>query len=115
MYALNKLLHKDTKFNWNKDVKIAFQSNNCLAHYDSNLPLIVAADASTYGIGAILSQLHPDGTERVLQYAWETLKDTQRKYSQIDKEAYAIIFAIKKFHQYLRSRIYSATSSNIFT
>lgn len=37
----------------------------------------------------------------VLQYALQSLSRTQRKYAQIDKEAYAIIFAVKKFSQHL--------------
>lgn len=108
LYPLNKLLRADTPFRWDKDceksfqnAKKVFQTDICLAHYDPELQLIVGTDASTYGVSAILSQILPDGTERVLQYASDTLTNTKRKYSQIDKEAYAIIFAIKKFHQYL--------------
>lgn len=75
-----------------------------MAHYDPALPLIVASDSSAYGVGAVLSQRQRDGSERVLQYASQTLSETKKKYSQIDKEAYSIIFAIKKFHQYLWGR-----------
>lgn len=84
-----------------KKAKGAFISEKVLAHYNPKLPLIVACDASTYGVGAVLSQKQPDNTERVVQYALQSLTSTQKKYSQMDKEAYAIIFAIKKFYQYL--------------
>lgn len=50
----------------------------------------------------MLSHIYPDGSERVIQYASQTLSKTQQSYSQIDKEAYAIIFGIKKFYQYLQ-------------
>jgi len=29
------------------------------------------------------------------------MSDTERKYSQVDKEGLAVIFDVKKFHQYL--------------
>lgn len=97
---------KSSPLNWNKAcvvhrIKKEFMSDKVLAHYNPKLPLIVACDASAYGVGAVLSQKQSDGTERVIQYASQILSNTQRKYSQIDKEAYAIIFAIKKFYQYL--------------
>lgn len=105
---LYRLLRKDNIFNWTKNceasfqnAKTVFESDTILAHYDPSLPLTLATDASSYGIGAVLSHVYPDGTERVIQYASQTLSETQRKYSQIDKEAYAIIFGIKKFYQYL--------------
>ncbi|XP_046145704.1 uncharacterized protein K02A2.6-like [Osmia bicornis bicornis] len=105
---LYELLSDRVPFKWTKecekaflDAKCQFKSNKVLAHFNPQLPLIVATDASSYGVGAILSHKYPDGSERVLQYASQTLSKTQRRYSQIDKEAYAIIFAIKKFHQYL--------------
>lgn len=49
-----------------------------------------------------MSHIYPDGSERAIQYASQTLSKTQQTYSQIDKEAYAIIFGIKKFYQYLQ-------------
>ncbi|KAK2575252.1 hypothetical protein KPH14_012703, partial [Odynerus spinipes] len=109
---LYKLLEKENRqegsFRWSPAceaafvaAKKAFMSDQILAHYDPQLPLIIACDASAYGVGAVLSQKYPDGNERVLQYASQTLSRTQRKYSQIDKEAYAIIFAVKKFYQYV--------------
>jgi hypothetical protein len=108
LYPLNRLLCKDVPFNWTCECEKAFElakrefkSGIILAHYDPQLPLVLATDASSYGVGAVLSQLHPDGTEKVLQYASQTLTDTQKKYPQIGKEAYAIVFGVKKFHQYL--------------
>lgn len=43
--------------------KKAFMSNEVLAFYNPKLPLIVACDASSYGVGAVLSQKQEDGTE----------------------------------------------------
>ncbi|XP_029178410.1 uncharacterized protein K02A2.6-like [Nylanderia fulva] len=105
---LNKLLHKNTRFSWSEEQEVAFKkakeafvSNQVLVHFDPKLPVVLATDASPHGIGAVLSHTYPDGSERVIQYASQTLSDTQQRYAQIDKEAYSIIFGIKKFYQYL--------------
>src|SRR5580765_7115610 len=94
LYPLNQLLHVNVLFTWTEAqeqafirVKEAFLSNEILAHHNSKLPLILATDTSPYGVGAVLSQLCPDGKEKVIHYASQTLLVTQQKYSQIDKEA----------------------------
>ena len=70
-------------------------SDQVLAHYDSSLPVRLACDASQYGVGAVLSHLMPDGTERPIAYSSRTLTIAERSYAQIEREAAAIIFGIK--------------------
>ena len=79
-------------------------SNSVLAHFDPSLPLGISCDASNVGIGAVLFHRFPDGSERPVANASKTLTDAQRKYSQIQKEALSIVFALQKFHQYLYGR-----------
>lgn len=105
---LNDLLKKGTTFNWTKECEVAFhrakeefESEKILVLFDSKLPLVLATDASPYGVSAVLSHIYPDRTERVIQYASNALTETQKKYAQIDKEVFAIIFGVKKFHQFL--------------
>ena len=74
-----------------------------LAHYDPKLPIKMAGDASTYGIGAVLSHVFPDG-ERPVAFASRTLSSSEKNYSQIEKETLSLIFGITKFHQYLCGR-----------
>ncbi|KAK9731019.1 RNase H-like domain found in reverse transcriptase [Popillia japonica] len=62
------------------------QTSNVLCHFDPKLPLILATDASQYGVGAVLSHRFPDRSERPIQFASQTLTKTQQKYAQIDKE-----------------------------
>ena len=76
-------------------------STKCLTHFDSSLPLILACDASAYGIGVVLAHRMPDGTERPIGYVSRTLAKAERNYSQLEKEGLSCIFGIKKFHAYL--------------
>lgn len=111
LHPIYKLLKEGVPFNWDKNCQRAFDlvkadiaSDKVLAHFDPTLPLILATDASPYAVGAVLSHTYPDGTERLIQFASQTLTAVQQKYAQIDKEAYAIIFGVKKFYYYLYGR-----------
>ena len=111
LHPLNNLLHKGTKFDWCTDCQAAFKkvknliaSNQVLTHYDPRLPVRLASDASPYGIGAVLSHVYPTGEERPIAFASRTLTQAEKGYSQIDKEALAIIWAVKRFNIYLYGR-----------
>lgn len=110
-HPLYKLLRDDQAWAWTSecqtafdDIKAALASTEVLAHYDPQRPLQMACDASHYGVGAVLSHIFADGTIRPVAYASRTLSDAEQKYSQIEKEALAIIFGVKKFHYYIYGR-----------
>ena len=85
-------------------VKKKLTSASVLAFYDSRLPLRVAADASAYGISAVLTQIMPRGQERPVAFASRTMTSAERTYSQLERKALAIIYAVKKFHQHIYGR-----------
>eukprot|EP00731_Ephydatia_muelleri_P028865 Em0020g509a len=86
-----------------KRAKSQLASDVVLAHFDPQ-QLAVACDASPYGVGAVLSHLYNDGSERPIAYASRSLAPAERKYSHIEKEGLAVVFGVKKFHQYLLGR-----------
>ncbi|KAH7726112.1 hypothetical protein AAVH_06300 [Aphelenchoides avenae] len=108
---LDKLTQKDVKFEWTPDCQIAFEgakdlvcSDLLLCHYDPNLPIEVAADASNLGIGATISHRFPNGSVKVIEHASRVLTAAERNYGQIEKEGLALIFAVKKFHRMIYGR-----------
>ncbi|XP_031355108.1 uncharacterized protein K02A2.6-like [Photinus pyralis] len=108
---LNSLLGKEVKFIWSDKCKKAFDiikkeltSDRVLMHYDPKLPLIVENDASSVGLGAVLSHKMSNGMERPIAFASRTLSKSEQNYSQIDNEATAIFWGINKFFQYCYGR-----------
>ena len=70
-----------------------------LALYDPAIPTKISADASAYGLGAVLLQQHADMWQPVA-FASRSMTDTERRYSQIEKEALALVWACEKFGDY---------------
>ena len=98
---------KESRWIWESQQERAFaeaknmlEADSVLVHFDPAMPLILACDASDYGLGAVLSHQDDNG-ERPIVYISHTLNPAEKKYSQLEKEALAIVFAVKKFHQYL--------------
>ena len=85
-------------------------SSKVLVHYDPKLPIKVAADASAYRVGAVLSHV-VDGTEHQIAFASRTLTSSERNYAQVE-EAMALIFAVKKFHIYLYGREFTLITNH---
>ena len=81
--------------------KLLLNSLNLLIHYDPEKPMIIACDASPYRLRAGLSHIMPNKSERPIMFTPRTLTNAERNYSEIEKEALAIIFDVKKFHQYI--------------
>ena len=111
IHPLNSLLQKSKKWIWTSDCKQAFEqakealsSSRVLIHYDPSLPLRLAGDASAYGIGAVISHILPDGSEKPIAFASRALSGSEKNYAQLEKEALSLIFGVKKFHQYLYGR-----------
>ena len=65
-----------------EEAKRQLVSANVLTHYNPTLPINFAADASAYGIGAIVAT-------------------AEKNYSQLEREALSLNFGVRKFHQYL--------------
>ena len=91
---MTSLLRKDTPWNWSAHCQSAFEklksmlsSEMLLTHYNPKLPIIVAADASNYGVGAVLTHIFPNGSEEAVAHASGTLTELEKNYNQIEKRS----------------------------
>ena len=110
-FTLNELLHQNCLWKWTdacnnaiRETKDTLASLRVLTHYNSSLPIKMAGDASAYGVGAVISHVMPDGTERPIAFASRTLSPSERNYAQVEKEALSLVFGVKRFHNYLYGR-----------
>ncbi|UYV60338.1 K02A2.6-like [Cordylochernes scorpioides] len=85
------------------ECKKRITSEKVLVPYDATLPLSLATDASQIGVGAVLSHVI-EGQEKPIMFASRTLSGAERNYSQIEREALAIIYGVTKFHQFIYGR-----------
>ena len=102
---------RETKFTWTERMNVAFAaikeelcSPRVLVAFDPSKPLVLATDASPYGISAIISHRFEDATERPIAYYSRTLTPTERRYTQLEKEALGIKAGMDKFFCYLFGR-----------
>ena len=83
-----------------KQVKEELSCPTVLALYSPQASSKVSADASSYGLGAVLVQKHEDQWKPVA-YASRAMNETERRYAQIEKEALAVTWACHKFSDYI--------------
>ncbi|XP_053698782.1 uncharacterized protein K02A2.6-like [Sabethes cyaneus] len=105
---LRAMTTKGTKFRWSKEAKRAFTEvkraltdPQHLAFYNPQYKTTLVTDASENGLGAVLLQTFKSVTRPVC-YASKSLSKTEKKYSTLDKEALAIVWATEHFDMYLR-------------
>ena len=75
-----------------------------LAHFDETAPIVLSCDASPYGVGCVLSVVDKRLGERPVAFYSKSLTDTQKRYSQTDREGLAVILGVRRFHHWLAGR-----------
>ena len=70
-------------------LKYSLKSAQVLALYNANRETTLSADASSYGLGAVLLQKQPDGELRPVAYVSRAMSGVEQRYAHIEKEAMA--------------------------
>ena len=106
---LRDLTKKNTQFTWTTEhnlaftrVKDALSSDTVMAYFDNQKTTELVTDASPWGFSAILSQCTPGKDDRrIVAYVSRSLSPVETRYSQTEREALAIVWAIERLHIYL--------------
>ncbi|XP_067945234.1 uncharacterized protein [Watersipora subatra] len=105
-HSLRQVCRKGSEFFWEEPQAEAFakikqliQQAPVLAYFEESRPVVLSADSSSHSIGAVLTQ---DG--RSVEFAAKSLTECQQRYSQIEKEFLALMFACKRFKYYCWGR-----------
>ncbi|GES72730.1 retroviral-like aspartic protease 1 [Rhizophagus clarus] len=116
---LNRLLKKNTPFVWGNDqvdsfeyLKTCLMTPPILSYPNFEKPFILYTDASTFALGAILSQKNEDKKERVIAYASRTLGKHERNYGITELECLAVVWAVKHFHHYLHGQKFTVITDH---
>ena len=105
---LRALTRHDTEFIWSSsqdkafaEAKLLISCNPTLLYYDLSKPVTLQVDASEHGLGGALLQPNELGGLQPVAYTSCSLSDTERRYSQIEKECLAICNCFSKFDHWL--------------
>lgn len=114
---LRNLTKKNAEFIWDcscdkalKKLKSHLAERCRLNYFAINLPTELIVDASPVGVCAILTQCAPDG-RHIISFASRALSDTEKRYSQTEKELLAIVWGCEHYYLYL----YGAPTFTIIT
>jgi len=99
-----------------KLTSLAHTSNTPLAIMDCSKPFNLYVDASDYAAAAVLTQNIGGKLDKPVAFASVKLSPTQRNWSTVEKEAFASIWALKKYQRWLfRSKVTVYSDHNPLT
>ena len=99
LHPLNQLSEQGNQWKWTTECEEAFVKVKKL-----RTSFRLACDSSPVGIGAFLSHIMDDGSERPIAFASCTLSKAERNFPQTDKKALCLVWGVKKFHLHLFDR-----------
>lgn len=115
---INIFTRKGQKFQWNLEAEEAFNELKSklveapiMSCPDFNKPFILQTDASSYGLGWVLSQNMEVG-ERVIAYGSRSLTKQEKNMSATERECLAVIWAIEKNRPYLEGSRFSVITDH---
>ena len=86
--------------------------NATLAHFSQRHETFLIVYAGPEGVGAILAPQQPDQSLRPVHFNSKILTKTEQSYSQIAKEALAVLWGCKRFHLYLYGTFFTVLTDH---
>ena len=119
-HNLRLLTKKESSWGWTEkhessldQLKKCLTSAPALAHYNPKLETEVYVDASPVGISAILMQKEANSEKPVnVHFASHALTATEQRYSQIEREGLAVVWACEHLHIYLYGTDFKTTTDH---
>lgn len=107
-----RLAWSDETKNAYNDIKVAISTCQKLYFMDDTSPIFLDTDASDYGIGAHLYQMvldggNPEGLRHSIAFMSKSLTGSQKNWSTIEKECFAIYSALREWEYLLRDRFFT--------
>ena len=106
-YNIRALQKKRSKFCWKEvhqkefdAVKEYFKESTTLSFFNPDLPTWIFVDAAKQGLSAVIAQGEDVDHTDVVAFASRTTTAVERRYPQIDLEAMAIDFGLRRFREY---------------
>ena len=111
---LRRLTKQDAKWEWKTEQQQSFDklkselvADRVMSYFDPNKETMLIVDASPVGLAALLTQ-----NGKIIAYASRALTEVETRYSQTEKEALAIVWAIEHFHLYLFGHSFTLVSDH---
>ena len=105
---LTKLTQKHARFHWGSEqqkawltLKNELMSDRIMAYPDPNKEYKIYTDASKDAVGAVLMQTDENGLDRPICYISKQFDKQQKKWSTIEREAFGVVYALKRLQHYL--------------
>ena len=103
---MERLLNKDTVFIWSQECQVSFEmlkakmaSASIVIFPDGNKEFHV--DALSIVLGVVLAQPGEGYLDHPIDFGSQKLSFVEKKYTTIEREGLAMVYAIQKFRHYL--------------
>jgi len=105
---LTNMLKKDSSINWTveakqsfEEIKMALTRTPVLTSPKFDRDFIIFSFASEHTVAAVLLQKDDQGCEKPIAFFSKALRDASLKYNIMEKQAFALVKAIKDFRVYI--------------
>lgn len=106
--VLTNMLKKDSSIDWTveakqsfEEIKMALTRTPVLTSPKFDRDFIIFSFASEHTVAAVLLQKDDQGCEKPIAFFSKALRDASLKYNMMEKQAFALVKAIKDFRVYI--------------